>query len=350
MAAEETVRDRTLLFYAIALALLYLAYKMFSPFLLAILRAIVLSIVFYPLYEFIRTRARSENIAAVVVVIISLLLFVGPLTYMSYLLAGEASQIIKSLNEPGLSALLLENSNIKARVEDLARLLNIPSAEISNALEGLSLSVKKSLMNFFHKEAREAVHAIVSYFIMLFTIFFLLRDGKLFVSMIYKLLPLSELHKDHLITRIREVVVSTMYGGVMIALLDGVIGGISFYLLGVPSPILLGFALSIFSFIPIIGAFTIWGPVTAYLFLSASTVKGIIMAVIGGVVIAGIIDHIVKPRVLGQRAKIHTVLIFFGVLGGIHLFGVIGFVAGPLVIAMLLVVMQIIEERLEENP
>lgn len=348
MASEETVRDRTLLFYAIALALFYLAYRMMSPFLLAILRAIVLSIVFYPLYEFIRTKIRSANIAASVVVIISLLLFVGPLTYISYLLAGEVSQIIKHLNQPGLSALLLENATIKAMFEGLARLLNVPSAEMNNVLDGFAVSIKKSLVQFFHEEALVAVHAVVSYFIMLFTIFFLLRDWEIFVPMIYRLLPLSEPHKDHLMTRIREVVVSTMYGGVMIALLDGIIGGASFYLLGVPSPILLGFAISVFSFIPVIGAFTIWGPVTAYLFLSVSTIKGIIMAVIGGVVIAGIIDHIVKPRVLGRRAKIHTVLIFFGVLGGIHLFGVIGFVAGPLVIAMLLVVMQIIEERLEE--
>ena len=134
----------------------------------------------------------------------------------------------------------------------------------------------------------------------------------------------------------------------MIALAHGIIGGSAFYFLGVPSSILLGFAMSVFSFIPVIGAFTIWGPVTAYLFLTGSIIKGVIMAAIGIVGLVGIIDHILKPRVIGRRAKIHTVLILFGVLGGIHLFGIIGFVAGPLVIALLLLVMESIEQRLEQ--
>src|SRR5208337_3265663 len=161
----------------------------------------------------------------------------------------------------------------------------------------LADSVKKSLTRLLKENALVAVHAVVDYFIMLFMIFFLLRDREIFVAGIYRLMPLQDNHKDRLIARIKEVIESTMYGGVMVALTNGIIGGSAFYLLGVPSPILLGFAMALFSFIPVIGAFAIWGPAAAYLFLSGSTVKGVIMSAIGVVVIAGIVDHILKPRI-----------------------------------------------------
>ena len=342
------MKEKTVFFYALVSGLLYIAYKMFLPFLPAIFWALVLSIVLYPPYEFIRVKTKSPSIAAAVMVIISFLLFVGPLTYVSYLLAGEIKVVIANLNERGVTAIFVGNTNIKDMLENIARLLDVPVDNIYDILRGLTESIEKSLMRLIHENALVAVHALVDYFIMLFTIYFLLRDGQIFIAGIYRLLPLSDEQKNRLFTRIREVVVSTIYGGVMIALAHGIIGGSAFYLLGIPSPILLGFAMSVFSFIPIIGAFTIWGPVTAYLFLTGSMIKGVIMAVIGIVGLVGIIDHILKPRVIGRRAKIHTVLIFFGVLGGIHLFGVIGIVAGPLVVALLLMALESIEQRLEQ--
>ena len=322
---------------------------MFLPFLPAIFWAVVLSIVLYTPYEFISVKIKSAAIAAAVLVIISFLLLIGPLTYVSYLLAGEIRAVITHSNGHSMTAILLGNTDIKDMIENIARLLDVPADSIYNILRGLAGSIEKSLKRLVHENALVAVHAFIDYFIMLFTIYFLLRDGQMFIAGIYRLLPLSDEQKDRLFKRIKEVIVSTIYGGVMIALAHGIIGGSAFYLLGIPSPVLLGFVMSVFSFIPVIGAFTIWGPVTAYLFLSGSIIKGVIMAVIGIVGLVGIVDHILKPRVIGHRAKIHTVLIFFSVLGGIHVFGIIGFVAGPLVIALLLLAMESIEQRAEQQ-
>ncbi len=342
------MKEKTLLYYALVAGLVYIAYKMFLPFLPAIFWAAVFSIILYPLYEFIRVKIKSSAIAAAVVVIISFLLFVGPLTYFSYLLAGEIRAVIPNLSEGSMTAMFLGNANIRDILENIAWLLAVPVDSIYDILLGLAGSIEKSLMRLVHEHALVVVHAFVDYFIMLFTIYFLLRDGQMFIAGIYSFLPAPDERKNRLFTRIREVVVSTIYGGVMIALAHGIIGGSAFYFLGVPSPGLLGFAMAVFSFIPVIGTFIIWGPVTAYLFLTGSIVKGVIMAAVSIVVIGGIIDGILKPRVIGHRAKIHTVLIFFGVLGGIHLFGIIGFVAGPLVIALLLLAMESIEQRTEQ--
>lgn len=342
------MKEKTFLFYALVAGLLYIAYMMFLPFMPAIFWAVIFSIVLYPAYESIRVKVKSSAIAAAVMVIISFLLFIGPLTYVTYLLAVEIRAVISHLNERGVTAMFLGNANIKEMLESIAGLVDVPVDSIYDILRGLAESIEKSLMRLFHEHALVAVHAFVDYFIMLFTIFFLLRDGQIFIAGIYRLLPLPDEQKNRLFFRIREVIISTIYGGVMIALAHGIIGGSAFYFLGVPSPILLGFAMSVFSFIPVIGTFTVWGPVAAYLFLTGSIIKGVIMTVIAIVLLVGIIDHILKPKVIGRRAKIHTVLIFFGVLGGIHLFGLIGFVAGPLVIALLMMVMESIEQRMEQ--
>jgi predicted PurR-regulated permease PerM len=340
--------EKNVLFYAIVIALVYLAYAMFSPFILAIFSAVVFSIVLLPVYEFISIRFKNANIAATVVVLIALLLFVAPLSYFGYLLVAEIKVIISLSGGKDILAIIIENNNLKTAVAKMAQLLNIPPDKLYSYLIWLIGAIKTGLTRIVSENALVAINAVMDYFIMLFTLFFLLRDRKAFVSAIRRLLPLSEIQKEHLITRIDEVIVSTMYGGVMIALAAGVIGGVAFNFLGVPSPLLLGFAMSVFSFIPIVGSFAVWGPVTAYLFISGEIMKGVIMAAVGIVVIVGLVEHILKPKIMGQRARIHTALIFFGVLGGIHLFGVIGFVAGPLIIAVLMMAMPLIEKKLEQ--
>ncbi len=345
---EDIVTEKNVVFYAIVIALVYLACAMISPFILAIFSAVVFSIVLSPVYEFIGKRLKNANIAAAVVVLIALLLFVAPLSFFCYLLVDEIKVIVSLSGGKDIPTLIFENSNLKSAIAEMAHLLNIPPDELNSYLIGLIGAVKTGLTRIVSENALVAINAVMNYFIMLFALFFLLRDREAFVSAIRRLLPLTEIQKEGLRKRIEEVIVSTMYGGVMIALVGGVIGGVAFHFLGVPSPLLLGFAMSVFSFIPIVGSFAIWGPVTAYLFISGEVIKGVIMAAIGILVIVGLVEHILKPKIMGQRARIHTALIFFGVLGGIHLFGVIGFVAGPLIVAVLMMAMPLIEKRLEQ--
>lgn len=339
--------EKNVLFYAILIALLYLTFAMFSPFILAIFSAVVFSIVLFPVYEFIRVKIRNNDLAAGFVVIIALLLLFVPLLYFTYLLAAEIKGIISQAGGKGIPAIIVENENLKSAAERMAQLLNIPPDELYGYLIELMVGVKSGLTRLISENALVAINAVMNYFIMLFTLFFLLRDWEFFVSGLYRILPLSAIQKDHLMARIKEVIVSTMYGGVMIALVSGFIGGAAFNFLGVPSPVLLGFAMAVFSFVPIVGSFAVWGPVTAYLFISGAIIKGFIMMAIGIVVIVGLVEHILKPKIIGRRAKIHTVLIFFGVLGGIHLFGIIGFVAGPLIIAVIMMAMLFIEQKLQ---
>jgi predicted PurR-regulated permease PerM len=331
------------------LLLLYVSYKMFAPFLLAIFWAVVFSVAFYPFYFFIHKRIKNANIAAALVVLVSLFALIGPLSSVSYLLIHDLKNVVKHLTWEDGSGLFLKKESLRSVIDKVAVPFNLDSGDMYATVLGLVDSLKRSTLKIINENVFTVVHAIIDYFIMLFTLFFLLRDGPLFLERIRQYLPLADEQKKVMIARIKEVIVATLYGGVLIALIHGIVGGLSFYFLDVPSPVLLGFLVFLFSFIPVLGAFSIWGPVAAYLFLSGSVIKGFIMVSIGVIILIGVIDHFLKPKIIGQKANIHTLLIFFGVLGGLHVFGIIGFIAGPLIIAMLLLVLEMIDRKLKED-
>ncbi len=136
------------------------------------------------------------------------------------------------------------------------------------------------------------------------------------------------------------MVVSTIYGGVVVALIQGLMGGFTFFFVGVPSPVIWGVAISIMSFIPMLGTFSIWGPAVVYLFLQDMFAQGMVLLMIGTFGIS-MVDNILKPIIIGGRTKMPTLLIFFSVLGGIKIFGLIGLVLGPLVVALFISVLEI---------
>jgi predicted PurR-regulated permease PerM len=133
----------------------------------------------------------------------------------------------------------------------------------------------------------------------------------------------------------------------LVAIAQGIVGGIAFSLLGIPSPVLWGFAVSIASFIPLVGSLAVWGPAVVYLFVHGAVANAFALIVVG---IFGIsmIDYLLRPIIIGSRTKMHVLVILFSVLGGIQLFGIIGLVMGPLVLAVFVSVVKIFR-KVESN-
>ncbi|HYA26519.1 MAG TPA: AI-2E family transporter [Thermodesulfovibrionales bacterium] len=345
------MKDKTIPFYFVAalftLFLLYLVYKIFAPFLQAFFWAVVFSVAFYPFYLFIHSKIRHAGIASAIVVLISFLLIIGPISYVSFLLVHELKGLVRHLSLEEGSGMLLKKEDLMPFADKVASILNLNSSDVYETALGFIEGVKRSALRVINEHVFTVVHAIIDYFIMLFTMFFLLRDGRVFIENIGQYLPMTDEQKRAMIVRGKEVIVATLYGGVFMAFVHGIVGGVSFYFLGVASPVLLGFLMFLLSFIPVLGAFSVWGPVTAYFLLSGFVIKGVIMLAIGLLVLVGIVDHVLKPKIIGAKAKIHTLLIFFGVLGGLRLFGIIGFIAGPLIIALLQLILEMVDQRLK---
>ncbi|WP_333652455.1 AI-2E family transporter [Dissulfurispira sp.] len=334
-------------FYFITLTFLvlvlgYLSYQILKPFLSPIAWAIVLSLVFYPIYAFLLRYIKWRTVASFITLGIILIIILGPFSYLSFLLAKELKHISDYVEGGRLETLqsALEHPGVKAMIDRIISLFNITEAELDKAvIDGIS-KFGKDLVGRITKGMGDVVTVALNFVFMAFAIFFLLKDGSEFLKRILDYMPFSEEQKDRLTMQIRDIIISTVYGGVVVAIIQGIIAGFAFYILGIPSPVVWGLATSIASFIPLIGAFAVWGPATVYLFLQGAVLKGVALAIVGVFGIS-LIDNVLKPIIIGGRTKMPILAIFFSVLGGIKLFGLIGLVMGPLVLAIFVSVVEI---------
>lgn len=320
----------------------YLSYQVFKPFLTPIAWAIVFSLVFYPVYAFLLKILRYKTLASIITVIIIITIILGPFSYLSLLLMKELKGVIDYIESGGIEEIskILEHPQVRAIVERVITFLNIPEEKLDSALiNGLS-RIGKDLLNRITGGVGDVFTVIVNFVLMIFSLFFLLKGGTDFLRRLRDYMPFPEEQKDRVTVLIRDIIVSTLYGGVIVAMVQGIIGGVTYSLLGIEASALWGIATAIASFIPILGAFAVWGPIAGYLFIKGSIFNGIILTVVG---IFGIslIDNILKPIIIGSRTRMPVLIIFFSVLGGIKLFGLIGLIMGPLVLAVFVSVIEI---------
>ncbi len=322
--------------------LAYLSFLIIKPFLTAIAWAVVLTVVFYPLHlyglRYIKYRALSATLVIAVVVFLT----AGPFSYILLSLAAEVKHLLTLANTQGFKTLnsLLTSERFLWLQNELRETLNLPNLDLRAFVLSTISKGGRQVLQSLTTGVANLLGIAVNFAMMVFAMFFMLRDGEKFAAELWHFLPFSEGQKKRLACQMRDMVISTIYGGVVVALLQGLVGGITFTLLGLRSPVLLGTAMALASFIPGIGAFGVWGPVVLYLFLKKLYVKAIIMLLVGTFIIS-MIDNFLKPIIISGRTRMPTVVIFFSVIGGINLFGFVGLVLGPLVLALFVSVFEI---------
>jgi len=331
-------RLHTTVSLAIIFVLFYLFYRVLSPFLITIAWAMVLSITFYPLYRMLLKFIKRPWVASLFTLIIILILIIGPFTFIVGSLVNEITDIYSTIEEKGFEALTKKIEELPA----LAELINTINSHIAledfNFKEG-AIKTLKAISKYIGKHIsdlfRNAVILAVNFIIMCLTIFYFLKDGETLARYIKGLLPFPEEQKKRLEQRVKEMVVAAIHGGLAVGVVQGTLGGFAFLIFGLPSPVFWGTAMAIFSLVPLFGTFIIWGPAALFLILGGSYLKGIGLFLYG-VLIISTADNILKPLIIGGRTKLHTLLVFFSVLGGIKFLGFLGFILGPLITALCL--------------
>jgi predicted PurR-regulated permease PerM len=193
---------------------------------------------------------------------------------------------------------------------------------------------------------------VIEIFFVIFTMYYLFRDGNKIVSALPDVLPLERAQSEKIFARTREVISASVYGVLVIASIQGALGGLMFWILGLPSPLVWGVVMTLLSMIPMVGAFVIWVPAAIFLALSGCWVKAIILTAWGALVI-GTVDNFLRPKLVGEKTKLHELFIFFSVLGGLKVFGILGIVLGPVVLAITLALLDVfrqVDETSEETP
>lgn len=334
-------------------AALYLCWKMLQPFIDVVLWAIVLVIVFFPIHRRIQARVGSPGWSALLSCLLVIFVILVPLTLLTFAIVNELSDFAQMLQPKSdgsggaasAAAGLLDPNHpylgpAVRWVGQYVDLSKLGSQEfIAERLKNVSGALASRTLGF----VGGAVGFIVEVFFVIFTMYYLFRDGERMRAAAYDIMPLSDDKAREILDRTGEVIGASVYGVLVIAVIQGVLGGLAFWVLGLPSPLLWGVVMIFLSMIPMLGAFIVWVPAALYLALTGEWGKAIMLAVWGALVI-GSVDNFLRPKLVGERTRLHELLVFFSVLGGLQVFGVLGIVLGPVIVAITIALLDVLRQ------
>ena len=323
-----------LLITAIAFGI-YLCYRMALPFLPALTWAMALAILFAPLNRWLESKLRRANLAAGVTVLLVALLVVVPTTFMGQRLLQESARgatLVKTQVDSGEWRRALE---AQPRLAPAAHWV-----ERQVDLQGTVQTLTSWLTNKAAVLVQDSVVRLIGACLTFYLFFYFLRDRKTALSSLRFLSPLSSTEMDHLFGRVEDTVFATVYGTLAVAAVQGLLGGLMFWWLGLSAPLLWGVVMGLLAVVPGLGAFIVWVPAALFLLLAGSWGKALLLTVWGAVVVGGI-DNLLLPILVGNRLKQHTLLALLSVVGGLMVFGASGLILGPVVLTVTTVLLEI---------
>jgi predicted PurR-regulated permease PerM len=337
-----------LLFLAVVFLAFYLLYRILAPYLITLAWAAILTILFHPIFKRLTKAFKQQRgVAAITMTIIVIFVIILPSGFILNLIAGEVVDIYnysEAFVREGKHIAFFEGVkkvSIFQRIwEILDRNFDMSQVNLNNLLlenlRKLSVYVAGQASKFI----RSLSTGIFNFFLMTVALFFLFRDGEQLMEKLKALLPFSARERENILKRIVDMIHATIYGGVVVALVQGGLGGLGFLIVGLPTPLFWGTLMAFFSFVPIVGTALVWLPAVVILFAQGAYLKGVIL-LIWGALIVSLSDNFLRPILIGGRTQVHILLLFFGILGGLRVFGFLGLIAGPLVITICLALIDI---------
>ena len=318
---------------------LYVCYLIVQPFIPAITIAVAIAVSTKRPQAWLCQRLHSKTAAAAVSVVLAASLIVAPL---SLLITYLVRQIIATIHEWQAGGGLSEWRNIVHLPLPMGRALDWAQAnmDLQNQLSAIGQSFAGQVGNLL----TGSISLVTQLVIMLFVLFFLYRDRDKALNALRHLLPLSAEEASRMGSRIEDTILAIVNGSLTVAFVQALLASVMYMVLGVPASVIWGCATFIAALIPMFGTFMVWGPVAVFLVLSGSWVKAVILVVWGGLVVSSI-DNLLYPYLVGDRLRLHTILTFFAILGGIWLFGPAGLILGPLAMAVTIGLLEVWRSR-----
>jgi len=344
-------------FTLIFLTIILVSFLIIKPFLTAVLTAMLFSYVFYPLYLRIRKKIKYKNPSALIASILVILIITLPLFFILNTISKDAYSTYLLTRQKMTSVQLLD-PKCQGVDSSSCKIINYLQEKADNpqfryyfdtSIKSFTTKITDSISNVLFTIPKFVMHL----FITLFVTFFLFRDGKLLIKKIEKLMPLRKEHRTRVFEKLNGMAYAVIYGSLVIAVIQGTLGGIGFFIFGLPTPFLWGLVMIVASFIPYIGSSIVWFPAALFLLFngyldldSTLMVKGILL-ILYGIFVVGTVDNILKPKIIGDKGGLHPVLVLLGVIGGLQFLGVIGLFIGPIILALLVAFVNIYEEEKE---
>lgn len=325
--------------FLLLLALVTVAFFwIISPFFGAVFWAMVLALMFMPVHRRLCARLRGrDTLAALGTLLFCMVIVVVPMIFVVGAMVDEATSFTQRLRTgefnprtyfeqiqnalPGWSRDLLGRFGL-FNAQDVVDKLTAAVVQGGQALTARALAIGQNTLML-----------LVNLGIMLYLLFFFLRDGRDLAQTIRRAVPMQRQHTDFLLSKFATVVRATVKGTVVVALVQGMLGGVAFAFLGIHGAVLWGVVMSVLSLLPAIGAALVWAPVAIYLIATGSMIEGLGLAA-WGVGVMGMVDNLLRPILVGKETKLPDYLVLLSTIGGLSIFGVNGFLIGPAIAAL----------------
>lgn len=315
-------------------------FGLIQSFLQPIFWAAVLATIFHPLYEWItRALGGRSNPASAITIVIIILLVIVPLLVTGVAVASEASSLYNRIATGDLDPQMIVQwieQNAPGVTEVLAQ-VGVSAPELQAELSAAAVNVSRYLATEAVSVGQDAIRVAGLAFLMVYLLFFFLRDGTTLLETIVGAAPIGDVRERRLLQKFAEVSRATLKGTLVIGIVQGGLGGLLFWILGINGAALWGLVMGILSLLPAVGAALVWIPAAGVLIFTGQTIKGAILLV-GGAILIGLADNVLRPLLVGRDTQMPDYLILVSTLGGITIFGLSGVVIGPVVAALFLAV------------
>ena len=330
---------RNLFFILVALTT-FAFFWVIGPFLLTVFWGAVLAVIFFPIYRRIRIRLRGrDSLAGTITTLLVVLFVIAPFTLLAIALVNQAISLYGDIQSGQINATVVLDfiddrlpdvanglSDFGVSINDLRERLNAAVSEAGQFVAGWAIGFGGSILN-----------VIIQFTLVVYLLYFFLVDGKKIQKTLVHTIPMGDRRERALFERFALVARATLKGTLIVAFVQGAIGGILFAILGIPAALLWGVAMMLLALLPVGGSAIVWVPAAIIMFIQGNIASGIIIVVVGSLII-GLVDNLLRPLLVGRDTQMPDWVVLISTLGGIAMFGLTGFVIGPVLAALFITV------------
>ncbi|MEP7162596.1 MAG: AI-2E family transporter [Candidatus Moraniibacteriota bacterium] len=316
-------------------------FYIFQPFLTAIVAAAILSVLFKPTYEFFRHTLKGHSaVSSFSTCLVVAVIIVTPILFVLSLAIGEANHLYQTITEEHSFPSLVEQSvsNLK-HTPYLNYIFNDETLTTERVLADIQ-RFSQNALGLLEAAYQSVTSFFFWVFVMFFTLYYFLIDGRKTLAYFMSLSPLRNEHEKLLVEKFISISRATLKGTLVVGVIQGLLGGIAFWIVGIPSPAIWGLLMILLSIIPLVGSAIVWIPAAIILLLMGNIWQGVFLFAVGFGVIS-VIDNILRPKLVGKDTQMHPLMVFFASLGGISFFGLPGFIIGPIIVSLFMALWEI---------
>jgi predicted PurR-regulated permease PerM len=327
----EAAKVSKYVFLVLLVVLAYLVFIIAQPFFNYIFMGLILTMAIYPFYTWFSKRIKNKRVSSIIAILLIILIIIIPSFFIVSALVRQTLSLINSFDASSLA-------NINAYA---VKLLG-PKIDLQTIFNDILVNIRDFVVSSAVSIASSIAEIVLGLFIMFFIMYYGFVEGEKWSESVKDFMPFSRERREKLVSSIKRVTRAVIYGQVSVAILQGILGGIGFLIVGIKNPIFWGFIMTVLAFIPVLGTGLVWVPAGIIQILNNHILGGIFLLVYGFFIVAGI-DNILKPKII-SKAALHPIIALIGVLGGLKLFGFLGIIMGPIILALFITMAEFFHE------